>query len=190
MLGTGQNPEDRPYDNPFHIARTEEEALARRQLTGIYEQRANRMEPFSVGVPTMYGPTGMTQPQLLPESQATIDGQEQQQYWQQNRDWRQQQMQPDPLIQPALTGQQLTGTSFIGPQLPGTQLQLPSTQLLQPGTSPFASKVFIRSKKDESRTFDSSMINAIFSPLQPDRRRTFRKSSSKFSPVYFRWTFT
>ena len=137
MLGSGQNREDVPHDNPFHIARTTEEALARRELTGIYENRANRMEPFSAGAPTMYGPAGTTQSQLMPESQATIDGQQQQQYWQQNRDWQHQQMQPDPLIQPALTGQQLTGTS---PQLPRTQLQLPSTQLLQPGTSPFDSR--------------------------------------------------
>ncbi len=55
-------------------------------------------------------------------------------------------------------------------------------------TSPLASSVFMRSKKPESSTFDSSMMKAIFSFLQPERRRTVRRSSSKSSPVYLRWT--
>src|ERR1700743_3299529 len=54
----------------------------------------------------------------------------------------------------------------------------------RPGTSALARRVFIRSKKPESRTFDSSMIKQIFSPLVPARRRTVRRSSSKSSPVY------
>ncbi len=54
----------------------------------------------------------------------------------------------------------------------------------KPGTSPFASNVFIRSKNPDSSTLDSSKINAIFSFLQPDRRKTARKSSSKSSLVY------
>ena len=53
-----------------------------------------------------------------------------------------------------------------------------------PGTSAFARRVFIRSRKAESSTFDSSRMNAIFSPLHPDRRRTARRSSSKSSAEY------
>ena len=55
-------------------------------------------------------------------------------------------------------------------------------------TSPLASRVFIRSRNPESRTLDSSIMNAIFSFLQPERRSTVRRSSSKSSPVYFLWT--
>lgn len=55
-------------------------------------------------------------------------------------------------------------------------------------TSPLASRVFIRSRNPESSTLDSSMMNAIFSFLQPERRSTVRRSSSKSSPVYFLWT--
>ena len=60
--------------------------------------------------------------------------------------------------------------------------KLPSKR---PGTSPFASNVFILSKNDESKIFDSSIINAIFSLRQPDLLRTILKSSSKSSAVYF-----
>lgn len=52
-------------------------------------------------------------------------------------------------------------------------------------TSPLASSVFIRSRNPESSTLDSSMMNAIFSFLQPERLSTVRRSSSKSSPVYF-----
>ena len=55
-------------------------------------------------------------------------------------------------------------------------------------TSPLASRVFIRSRNPESSTLDSSIMNAIFSFLQPERRSTVRRSSSKSSPVYFLWT--
>lgn len=43
----------------------------------------------------------------------------------------------------------------------------------------------MRSKNPESNTLDSSMMNAIFSFLQPERLNTVRRSSSKSSPVYF-----
>lgn len=52
-------------------------------------------------------------------------------------------------------------------------------------TSPLARSVFIRSRNPESNTLDSSIINAIFSFLQPERLNTVRRSSSKSSPVYF-----
>lgn len=56
-------------------------------------------------------------------------------------------------------------------------------------TSPLARSVFIRSRNPESNTLDSSMINAIFSFLQPERLNTVRRSSSKSSPVYFLCTY-
>lgn len=55
-------------------------------------------------------------------------------------------------------------------------------------TSPLARRVFIRSRNPESKTLDSSIMNAIFSFLQPERLRTVLRSSSKSSPVYFLWT--
>jgi hypothetical protein len=54
----------------------------------------------------------------------------------------------------------------------------------RPGTSALARRVFIRSKKPESRTLDSSIMKQIFSPLQPNRRKTIHRSSSKSSPVH------
>ena len=57
-----------------------------------------------------------------------------------------------------------------------------------PGTSPLASNVFILSRNEESKMFDSSIMKAIFSFLHPDLLSTILRSSSKSSPVYFRWT--
>lgn len=55
-------------------------------------------------------------------------------------------------------------------------------------TSPLARRVFILSRNPESNTFDSSIMKAIFSFLQPERLKTVLRSSSKSSPVYFLWT--
>ena len=55
-------------------------------------------------------------------------------------------------------------------------------------TSPLASRVFIRSRKLLSSTLDSSMMKISFSSLQPARRSTALRSSSKSAAVYLRWT--
>jgi hypothetical protein len=54
----------------------------------------------------------------------------------------------------------------------------------KPGTSPLANKVFMRSRKPDSNTFDSSSMNVIFSFLHPDLLNTALRSSSKSSLVY------
>ena len=51
-------------------------------------------------------------------------------------------------------------------------------------TSPFANSVFILSKKPDSSTLDSSIINTIFSSLQPDLLSTVLRSSSKSAAEY------
>ena len=54
-------------------------------------------------------------------------------------------------------------------------------------TSPFAKRVFILSRKLDSKMFDSSKMKTIFSFLQPARLSTARKSSSKSAAKYLRW---
>ena len=56
-------------------------------------------------------------------------------------------------------------------------------------TSPFASRVFILSKKLDSKILDSSRMKTIFSFLQPARLSTARKSSSKSAAKYLRWIY-
>ena len=56
-------------------------------------------------------------------------------------------------------------------------------------TSPFASRVFILSKKLDSKMLDSSRMKTIFSFLQPARLSTARKSSSKSAAKYLRWIY-
>ena len=69
-----------------------------------------------------------------------------------------------------------------------TELTLNYLPSKSPGTSPLAKRVFILSKKLESKTLDSSRMKQIFSPLHPERRRTCLRSSSKSSAVYLLWT--